>query len=380
VRVAGKIEVDEASISGRLIADRVEVEDLEAKNATISGEFIAKNGRFEKLYAKEIIGQISTPEALAKGKTPEFGNLNSGVEEFGDEAATTSSQLLAEVDHQSSIIGHYDYLDIASIDADSLIVDNLLAVIGQAITTDLEVTNALVVNDTMMITDNSISVVSPTSEVSEDFTSEVLYLQPSGVGGIDMMGGKFRINDKGDVFIDGDVYFAGDLNIKNKKLNIKNNTNEDVASIDASGSAKLADVKAEEARFEKLFIGGPRLAEALGEGGPLIATSSGSPAPGAGTSFDPGAEQSAEISTNATAGKSVLPAYEEELTIENQNITKDSLIYITPLSNPYNKVLYVKNKYVNQQSAISNQQSSYFTVAIDSPIAKDIEFNWWIIN
>jgi hypothetical protein len=149
-----------------------------------------------------------------------------------------------------------------------------------------------------------------------------------------------------------------------------------VASIDASGSAKLKDISAKQAQlndvmagqahFEKLFIGGPN-----------IASDSGSLAPGAGTSFAPGAE----IETNATAGKSVLLKYEEELIIYNQNITEDSLIYITPLSNPYNKVLYVKNKYVEIETENSNVKSqNYFTVAVDQPINKDIEFNWWIIN
>ena len=85
----------------------------------------------------------------------------------------------------------------------------------------------------------------------------------------------------------------------------------------------------------------------------------------------------AEITTNATAGKAILLAQETEMTIYNQNITKDSLIYITPISNPNNQVLYIKNK---KAPSTSSGQVGYFKVAIDNPITYDIKFNWWIIN
>ncbi|PIZ49990.1 hypothetical protein COY29_00655, partial [Candidatus Woesebacteria bacterium CG_4_10_14_0_2_um_filter_39_14] len=78
--------------------------------------------------------------------------------------------------------------------------------------------------------------------------------------------------------------------------------------------------------------------------------------------------------TNATAGVALLPANENEIMIYNSKITDQSLIYITPLTNTSNKVIYVKAKHANTAN------DGWFKVAIDVPINQDIQFNWWIIN
>ncbi|NLD66892.1 MAG: hypothetical protein GX648_10025, partial [Crenarchaeota archaeon] len=79
--------------------------------------------------------------------------------------------------------------------------------------------------------------------------------------------------------------------------------------------------------------------------------------------------------SNATAGTAALPASQQTLTITNSNVTDQSLIYITPTSNTYNKVIYVKGK-----TGHNNMTPGSFTVSINSPIPYPIEFNWWIIN
>ena len=197
-----------------------------------------------------------------------------------------------------------------------------------------------------------------------------------------MMAGKFVIDDKGDVYIKGDVYVAGKVyaegletktasvsgslfaslikpidgsvavNLSQKGVSLQSRKDtpykeypfqeyEEVASIDASGSAT----------FKKINIATANTASPSAGFGEVIET---------------------EITTNATAGQSTLEANTKEIIINNQNITKNSLIYITPTSNTANKVLFVKNK--------KDGVGGYFTVAIDEPVEKEIRFNWWIIN
>ncbi|MCX6816556.1 MAG: hypothetical protein NTZ93_01685 [Candidatus Beckwithbacteria bacterium] len=82
------------------------------------------------------------------------------------------------------------------------------------------------------------------------------------------------------------------------------------------------------------------------------------------------ATSSASIATNATAGKSILPAGATEFTINTAKVTPDDLIYVTPLGDSQNQVLYVKAK----------QEGEWFKVAINQPLPFDLEFNWWIIK
>ena len=79
---------------------------------------------------------------------------------------------------------------------------------------------------------------------------------------------------------------------------------------------------------------------------------------------------SASITTNATAGKAIIPNGSTELTINSPHVDAASLIYVTPTGDPQNQVLYVKAKAVGQ----------WFTVAINQPLDHALEFNWWIIK
>jgi len=142
---------------------------------------------------------------------------------------------------------------------------------------------------------------------------------------------------------------SGSGTISNQQLAINNQFGHEVASIDASGSA----------RFNKLLIAG---------------ASEASPS---GTGFSRLFET--RVKSSATAGTATLPAGEILLIIENPQLTEKSLVYVTPTSDAQNQVLYVKSKSIsNQQSAINDQ--SYFTVAINKSINKPVTFNWWVIN
>ncbi|MFC1711732.1 tail fiber domain-containing protein [Patescibacteria group bacterium] len=378
--IAENIETSTISADS-LLAQEIDAQDLQAESATISGDLVAKKGVFDEIFTSKIdadmiegledkIAAISNNSYSYDEATLEGESLVNTSLTAEEEASTAA--LLAQAETWSSQTDVGNYLDISSIDTDSVMVNDFLAVFGQATITNLEVTNALVVQDSMIITQSSIGN-----------TIDRLYIQPTGMGGLDLMAGALVIDEAGDVYINGDVYIAGktttnDLEVANEatvsgslfanllkpeeenlavqldsktstpsgettnsKFQIVDSSFGEVASIDASGSAT----------FRKINIASALEASASAGFGQII---------------EP------EVNTNATAGKSVLPAYETELTIPNTNITGQSLIYITPTSDSQNKVLYVKSK--------KDGQNGYFTIAIDTPIYKDIEFNWWIIN
>lgn len=73
--------------------------------------------------------------------------------------------------------------------------------------------------------------------------------------------------------------------------------------------------------------------------------------------------------SNSLSGTNILSKGQTQLTIENQNLTSTSQVYLTITKGGKNQNLQVLSK-----------TDSSFTVSIDNPIQEDIEFKWWIIN
>ena len=130
-------------------------------------------------------------------------------------------------------------------------------------------------------------------------------------------------------------------------LLIKGFDGQTVASIDASGSARFTEVAT-----QKLIIASQNVEPELEN------------------------QVSGVVSTNATAGKATLLAGETEITIKSPFVTENTLIYVTPITDTQNKVLFVKAK----KAVSSENELGWFKVGIDTPINQEIKFNWWIIN
>ncbi|EKD52783.1 MAG: hypothetical protein ACD_61C00244G0007, partial [uncultured bacterium] len=79
---------------------------------------------------------------------------------------------------------------------------------------------------------------------------------------------------------------------------------------------------------------------------------------------------SAQINSNATIGTATIVTGSSEVVIGSNKVTDNTLIYVTPVSDTNNQVLYVKSK----ESGVG------FTVAIPAPINSDIQFNYWLIQ
>lgn len=76
-----------------------------------------------------------------------------------------------------------------------------------------------------------------------------------------------------------------------------------------------------------------------------------------------------QVVSNSTAGKATLKANSESIKINNNKVSLNTLIYITPITSTQNKVLYVKSK-----------DTGFFEVGFSDTLDTDVEFNWWIID
>ncbi len=81
----------------------------------------------------------------------------------------------------------------------------------------------------------------------------------------------------------------------------------------------------------------------------------------------PSANQNNIISNSPIAGQSAIIVGKTEQKIDNSNVSKSSLIFVTPISNPQGQILYIRE-----------QNSGYFVVGIDKRIDHPILFNWWV--
>jgi hypothetical protein len=268
--ITGNVEISgDATISGTLTADKI-------KSTTID----TLRDRIETLADSY---QTATATAAAE-VDPEF---QAWLDAFEANPATTSGE----------------FADISHIDAASGFFSEYLAVLGQTVLTDLQVTGTVTLT----------SLTSPT-------------------GTIDLAG---NLVIDGDLTVKGNVVLLGDLTAPTASFSslIAKNLEADTAKIN-------------ELTTNQLIIAADASASAQV------------------------ASNSASIATNATAGRGVLPAGVTEYTIYTPRVDADSLVYVTPIGDPQNQVLYVKAK----------QENEWFKVAINQPLAIDLPFNWWIIK
>ena len=73
--------------------------------------------------------------------------------------------------------------------------------------------------------------------------------------------------------------------------------------------------------------------------------------------------------SNALSGSSILPANQQQITINNSNLTPNSQVYLSITKGGKNQNLQVLSK-----------TDSSFTIGLSQPISENIEFNWWIIE
>ncbi|QHO62982.1 hypothetical protein MICH65_0001 [Candidatus Chazhemtobacterium aquaticus] len=344
-------------------------------NATFSGELVANSAKFDSLEvgnlkANQIEGLTDTLSQIksASEAAQLFLDRLTAKHSLQDESlnataqqliSTSSSQLISTLEDNFTLDSDGTHLALTGLSSDYAYFSDYLAVEGTLMTNDLYVENNLITS----------SISSPL-----DADDQTLYLQPTGTGAINLLSGLLILDESGTVSLNGNLIVTGTLesgsatisgtldlratNLDNsgeathsgfgRLLSIYNEQGEQVASVNASGSAQFNDLTTRQI---------------------IIAASQDS---------TPSASQ-LSTNSNTTIGTATIPAGELTTYIENNNISDTTLIYITPISDTKNQVLYVKNKYSCPVDAPLSCQP-FFTVAINQPTTQDIQFNYWLIQ
>ena len=328
--VTGTVTVD-----GKLSAKSITADSITASTATVStiyaDNIISKEGNFGDLMTSKIsalrdqmqsvIATLATQTTLPADASP--------------------SALMAEAQSWTFDSGSSQTNITGSLSlTDSLVVGSKLTVIGDSVLGNAYVTGRFIAGE-VAIKDNFIET-----------TNTTLLVQPSGTGTVDILNHKLIIADNGEVTINGNLSVTGRITASEATV---------------SGSLFANLINANEIKTKKLTT--DEIAVATDSASAPIIAESG---------FAALATSSAQVSSNATAGIATLPAGKTELVINNSKITPNSIVYLTPAGSTKNQVVYLKSKFISPTP--TPDANSNFTIAIDQPLATDINVNWWIIN
>ena len=313
--------VAETIITDTIVTDTITTKDIKAETAT-----------FSTVYAENIISKEGSISNFMSEKISSLRNeIKDIINNIGTTQSTSENPLLAQsaswsIDPITNTVNITGDVRLS----DSMIIGAKLTVLG-----DTQLGNAFI---TGTFTAGEIAIKDNFIET----TNTALYIQPSGLGAVHIMGDTMIIADNGQVIINGNLDLNGKLTAQ-------------TATISGTLFANL--IQAEEIETQKISV--------ATDSATLVVAQSG---------FEELATSSAQVESNATAGTAILPAGKTEIILKNTKLGTNSMVYLTPVGSTNNQVLYVKEKITEATPTPS------FTIAIDSPLTSDIQVNWWIIN
>lgn len=336
--IAGTLNTNHASVSGTLTADKIianTIEGLEEKVATIAANYIKTN-------------QTST-----QNSTQNVPNLSLDLQEEDDFFGSFSSDT-------------GDFIDIASISAQFGIFHEGLVSFGPSTFKDLTAIDNFSIGTQFIFTSNSLDVL-----------GEDLQIQPLKQGGVNFFAGLIKLSTTGDLDVAGNANFAKNVTVKGGlsagflsplpdndlsiNLDKKQNGEDQFFAInDASKMSRLTI----NSNGDVYSSGSAQFAQNIvASGSALLSKLNLFSQPAYAVS------ENQEVATSS-AGTSILKANRREITITTPFVTENSLIYITPVGDTANQVLYLER----QIPGIS------FTIGVSQSLNRDIQFNWIIIN
>lgn len=337
-QVVTNLLADNLTIRTKLISPYADIDSLKTINATISGT----------LYADNI-----------KGQTIDVLNLQL---DLLNEKYSTASAILADLQAKytsyDAVLGSFG---TATISGNPLELSPL-ATTSANIPSDLAL-NSLSVHT--LYTNDLMANGSIFTQSLSSFDGD-LFIQPTGDKPVHLLANLMTLYPDGKVVINGDllitgVLYANGLDTRTatvsgtlalgrgssatdsgKLITLFDKDGLMVGSVDASGSAK----------FGQLVTGG--LVIASGNENTTATISAGT-------------------ATNTTIGTATIATGSAEIAIASNKVTASTLIYLTPITNTSNQVLYVKSK----------QAGVGFTVAVPanpSQVKEQISFNYWLVE
>ncbi len=356
---------DDSSVEIELKKDSIAIHNTETQE-TVAEIDHEGNARF--------IGDIEANDATFSGTLSAdriiAGNID-GLDEKISSIAGSLAQNHPTPSSPSADITSTDEFQVGNLYADLGIYSEGLTILGTTTTSQLTAMDSIAVGTGFVINENSINTLGKTLEI-----------QPLRQGAISFMAGKVIIDTDGNMNINGNLNIAGILNategifssIQTHSLAtniISPLPDSDLviqlgndSSASTSGNVRFANTKGEEV----LKISGE---------GDIV--SSGS-ATFEKLSFNLVGEAIASSDTTAiatsSAGFATIQKNRPELTIYNEKITKDSLIYITPIGNIQDKSIHL----LRQVPHTEGSDGSFTVGASGTPATQDIQFNWLIVN
>jgi hypothetical protein len=406
---AATISAETASISGELTARSARLEQLEARmaefesvkaqtadlvDATISGTLYAtkidglddkmaetmnQESFLDKLLTKK--EEKITESGLTASNSAKLNSLASIFSLTEDAGYATDSGTLTS---DSSLFSSFEnnVANDVTLSASAVFINNYFAVNGSGyIAQQLGVGEQLLIGSSLALGRNFIEF-----QPIDPAEPRVLHLQPSGQGSLSLLAGLMTLDENGQVLIDGDLAVAGKLEVGDTlltnlieptqfgdSLQFKLATRSgDVAGTNTEDATDSGQIT--ESRFEILNQDSTPTATISAQG-------RGSFAQGINIGSEDLTEvstQSATIESKQPSGKATVRQNTLGITIKSQLVTKDSLIYVSPLGSTNNQVLYVKTQTEDKPNTL--EQEGGFTVGFDVPASRDVQFNWWIVN
>lgn len=352
----------------------VKAQTADLMQATVSGTLYANNiydfenkiaSSFEKPGLIDILKQKLTPDQQSQQgqeQEPDPTNPQTVYESVGMysfEASSSADLDIALADLELDA-------DDVTLTAQALFLDQYFKVNGAAYVADsLGVGKQILVGSSTTIADGSINYAAP------DGSEQIFQIQPSGTGSISLLAGLVVMDESGQVEINGSLKVAGNLAVQEtllsnlvQPLDFGNPFQVQVAGISDDGQT------VRESRFE-----------IIDEIGTPVATISAQGRAAFASGIDIGADklsgdgENPTVDTDKSSGKAKIPAGSSEITIKTKQITKNTLIYITPIGSTNNQVMYVKS-----QTAQSSDHDGKFVVGFDEQIESEVSFNWWLVN
>lgn len=295
--------------------------DLDPNNSTSSAKLAIKGENDEEVASIDALGnaqfdgEITANDLIIENNATVSGTL------YADDIRSTKieeiEKLLKDVEENQELLASSLSWNVESA-SDSANINledvefNDLYVTGIAAINNLTLSNSFSLGSDFVFQaiDNSINTL-----------TSPLRIQSLAMSNLEIMNGKITIDTNGDTKFLGNVEIAGNLDVKGT-TNIKNAVLENfVIATDISTATEEAEII---------------------EG---------------------------QIVSNSIAGKAILPANAENIRINNNKVSQNTLIYITPISSTENKVLFVESK-----------GQGFFEVGFSDTLDSDVEFNWWIIE
>jgi len=275
-----------ASFSGTLNSKQL----LVSQDATIEGTLKAK-----RILAESIEGLDAKVSTLAAQyvKSPAAAKVSPPLPNDAFTNIASSSSYLASFNNLSAFTATF--------------TQGLMS-FGPTSLAETSIAGWLSIQGSLILAYNSINVL-----------GNDLQLQPLRQGGISFLAGLVKVDQNGNLKVQGNAEFAKDVAIKGDLV--------------ASGSGT----------FSKINLSLVQPAQALSQ---------------------------TEIIATGAAGVATIKAHQIEVTIINKLITDSSLIYITPVGSPSAQSPFLMRQTLGES----------FTVGVQRPNQQDTLFNWLIVN